>query len=175
MPITYHPSTSHQHMVDVRLLKVSMILIFFMFGYAKWFEYEAQALAPLIGHSQLMSWMHVAWGIRGASYALGLAEWSIAILLIAGFCWPRVAFVGACGSALTFATTLTLILSTPHGWVQSAGGFPAMASSTSFLIKDVVLLSVSIVLARHAWIAMLAKAADDARRTPMPRAVKRVA
>ncbi|MNF90583.1 hypothetical protein D3C84_731530 [compost metagenome] len=56
---------------------------------------------------------------------------------------------GAIGSAITYLTTLTLILSTPGGWESSAGGFPAMGSSTSFLIKDAVLLAASVVLLKH--------------------------
>lgn len=134
-----------------RLLTAGMILIFAMFGYAKWFEYEAQALVPLIGHSPLLGWMHGAFGVRGASYALGVAEWTIGVMLILGLRWPLMAIVGAAGSTLTFASTLTLLASTPGVWKAAAGGFPAMASTASFLMKDSVLLCVSIVLLRHAW------------------------
>ncbi|MNL65530.1 Inner membrane protein YkgB [compost metagenome] len=85
-------------------------------------------------------------GIRGASYALGVAEWSFGLLLLAGFWSRRLGLLGAVGSTLTYLTTLTLIFSTPGAWEASAGGFPAMGGATSFLLKDLVLLAGSILL-----------------------------
>ncbi|WP_433886565.1 YkgB family protein [Pseudomonas vranovensis] len=135
--------------LDIQLLRWSLILIFFGFGYAKWFDYEAQALIPLIDNSPLLSWLHLAFGIHGASYALGVAEWAIGTALLAGIWQPRLAVIGALGSVLTYATTLTLIVTTPGGWENSAGGFPAMGGATSFLIKDAVLLAASVALLKH--------------------------
>lgn len=134
---------------DIQLVRLSLILIFIGFGYAKWFAYEAQALIPLIDNSPLLSWLHPAFGIQGASYALGVAEWAIAAALIIGYLHPRWAVAGALGSVITYLTTLTLILTTPGGWENSAGGFPAMGGATSFLIKDAVLLAASVVLLKH--------------------------
>ncbi|MCS1372854.1 YkgB family protein [Serratia marcescens] len=131
---------------DVIFMRVALVVIFAAFGYAKWFDYEAQGLVPLIGNSPLLSWMHQAFGIRGASYALGVAEWSFGLLLLAGFWSRRLGLLGAIGSTVTYLTTLTLIFSTPGAWEPSAGGFPAMAGATSFLIKDLVLLAGSLVL-----------------------------
>jgi uncharacterized membrane protein YkgB len=37
----------------------------------------------------------------------------------------------------------------PEGWDVAAGGFPAMTGSVSFLMKDVVLLAVSLYLLRQ--------------------------
>ncbi|MNC77591.1 hypothetical protein D3C75_1295760 [compost metagenome] len=62
---------------------------------------------------------------------------------------PHWAIAGALGSVITYLTTLTLIVSTPGGWESSAGGFPAMGGSTSFLIKDAVLLAASVALLKH--------------------------
>ena len=70
---------------DVIFMRAALVVIFAAFGYAKWFDYEAQGLVPLIGNSPLLSWMHQAFGIRGASYALGVAEWSFGLLLLAGW------------------------------------------------------------------------------------------
>lgn len=132
--------------LDAHLLRFSLVLIFFAFGYTKWFDYEAQGLVKLIGNSPILSWMHSAFGIHGASYALGGAEWAIGLVLLIGFWRPRWAVAGALGSAATYLTTLTLIPSTPGAWESSAGGFPAMGGSTSFLIKDAVLLAASVAL-----------------------------
>jgi uncharacterized membrane protein YkgB len=37
----------------------------------------------------------------------------------------------------------------PNGWAASAGGFPAMAGNVAFLMKDVVLLAVSVYLLKQ--------------------------
>ena len=58
--------------LDYHLLRASMVIIFLFFGYQKWFEYEAQALLPYIGHGPLISWMYLVLGVRGATYFLVL-------------------------------------------------------------------------------------------------------
>jgi len=47
-------------------------------------------------------------------------------------------------STLTFIGTVTIIPFVPDGWDKSAGGFPAMTGDVPFLMKDVVLLAVSL-------------------------------
>lgn len=37
----------------------------------------------------------------------------------------------------------------PEGWAASAGGFPAMTGNVPFLMKDVVLLAVSVYLLKQ--------------------------
>jgi uncharacterized membrane protein YkgB len=48
-----------------------------------------------------------------------------------------------------FLATVTIIPFIPDGWAASAGGFPAMTINTAFLMKDVVLLAVSVYLLRQ--------------------------
>jgi hypothetical protein len=36
--------------LDYHVVRASMVVIFALFGYSKWFNYEAQALIPLITH-----------------------------------------------------------------------------------------------------------------------------
>ncbi|PBM99985.1 YkgB family protein [Pseudomonas aeruginosa] len=135
---------------EVEFMRWVLVLIFFMFGYTKWFDYEAQALIPLIGNSPLLSWMYGVFGTHGASYALGAAEWTIGLGLAVGAWSPRIALVAAAGSCVTYLTTASLLLTTPDGWEASAGGFPAMSGATSFLIKDLVLMAGSLVLFKDA-------------------------
>ena len=61
------------------------MIIFLFFGYQKWFNYEAQVLIPYISNGPLLSWMYPVFGIRGATWFLGVAEWSFGGLLLAGF------------------------------------------------------------------------------------------
>jgi hypothetical protein len=45
--------------------------------------------------------------------------------------------------------TSTIIPFFPNGWEPSAGGFPAMTEHVAFLMKDLVLLAVSVYLLRQ--------------------------
>jgi uncharacterized membrane protein YkgB len=134
---------------EYHLLRTSMVIIFFFFGYQKWFEYEAEVLIPYISNGPLISWMYPIFGIRGASWFLGLWEWVTCALLFAGFWNKKLGILGAIGSTVTFTGTITIIPFMPNGWAKSAGGFPAMAGNVAFLMKDIVLLSVSIYLLKQ--------------------------
>ncbi|WP_394835949.1 YkgB family protein [Pendulispora rubella] len=131
---------------DYHIVRASMVILFLFFGYQKWFEYEAQTLIPFIEHGPLIFWMYPVFGIRGASWFLGVSEWLFAILLFLGFWNKRLGILGALGSVASFIATTTIIPFMPGGWAASAGGFPAMTGNVPFLMKDVVLLAVSIYL-----------------------------
>jgi uncharacterized membrane protein YkgB len=135
--------------LDYHVVRASMVLIFVFFGYQKWFEYEAQALIPYISSSPLISWLYPVFGIRGASWFLGVSEWLYGLLLFIGFWDKRIGVLGAIGSLVTYFVTVTIIPFMPHGWAASAGGFPAMAGNVPFLMKDVVLLAASIYLLKQ--------------------------
>jgi uncharacterized membrane protein YkgB len=126
-----------------------MVIIFLFFGYQKWFDYEAQALIPYISHGPLIFWMYPVFGIRGATYFLGVAEWVFGALLFVGFWNKRLGILGALGSCFSFLSTITIIPFIPNGWAASAGGFPAMTETVAFLLKDLILLAVSVYLLRQ--------------------------
>ena len=46
---------------------------------------EAQVLIPYISHGPLIFWLYPVFGIRGASWFLGVSEWLIGALLFLGF------------------------------------------------------------------------------------------
>src|SRR5262249_2467717 len=131
--------------VDLHLVRGSMVLIFLLFGYQKWWEYEAQTLSPFISNGPLTFWMYPVFGLRGASYFLGVSEWLTAALLLWGFWNPKAGILGAILSVGTFVTTVTIIPFMPDGW-DAAAGFPAMKGNVAFLMKDFVLLAVSVYL-----------------------------
>jgi uncharacterized membrane protein YkgB len=135
--------------LDYHAVRASMVIIFLFFGYQKWFEYEAQVLIPYISNGPLIWWMYPVFGIRGASWFLGVAEWTFGALLFAGFWDKRLGILGAAGSVVTFIMTVTIIPFMPDGWAASAGGFPAMTGNIPFLMKDVVLLAASIYLLKQ--------------------------
>jgi uncharacterized membrane protein YkgB len=135
--------------IDNHLLRASMVIIYFFFGYQKWFDYEAQGLIPFFTHGPLIFWMYPVFGIKGSSYFLGVSEWFFGALLLAGFWNKRLGILGALGSVVTFICTITIIPFMPDGWAPSAGGFPAMVGNVAFLMKDVVLLAVSFYLLKQ--------------------------
>jgi uncharacterized membrane protein YkgB len=135
--------------LDNHLVRASMVIIYFFFGYQKWFDYEAQGLAPFFTHGPLIFWMYPVFGMKGSSYFLGVSEWLFGALLLAGFWNKKLGILGALGSVATFVTTVTIIPFMPDGWAASAGGFPAMVGNVAFLMKDVVLLAVSIYLLKQ--------------------------
>jgi uncharacterized membrane protein YkgB len=146
--------------LDYHLIRASMVIIFLFFGYQKWFEYEAQVLIPYISNGPLIFWMYPIFGIRGASWFLGVSEWLIGALLFLGFWNKKLGILGAAGSTVTFTTTVTIIPFMPDGWAASAGGFPAMAGNVPFLMKDLVLLAASVYLLKQ----------DAVRLLPFPQA-----
>jgi uncharacterized membrane protein YkgB len=132
--------------VDYHLIRASMVLIFFFFGYQKWFQYEVERLIPYISNGPLIFWLYPALGMRGATWFLGASEWTFGTLLLLGFWNKKPGILGALGSTITFITTVTIIPFMPDGWDAAAGGFPAMTGNVPFLMKDVVLLAASIYL-----------------------------
>lgn len=143
--------------LDYHVLRASMVVIFLFFGYQKWFQYEAQALLPYISHGPLIFWMYPVFGIRGATYFLGVAEWLFGGLMFLGFWNKKLGILGDLGACFSFIATFTILPFIPGGWVPSAGGFPAMSETGAFLMKDLALLAVSFYLLKQ-----------DLVRAPLP-------
>jgi uncharacterized membrane protein YkgB len=135
--------------LDYHLIRASMVIIYFFFGYQKWFDYEVQGLIPFFTHGPLIFWMYSVFGMKGSTYLLGVSEWLFGGLILAGFWDKKLGALGALGSVLTFVTTVTIIPFMPDGWAPSAGGFPAMVGNVAFLMKDVVFLGVSFYLLKQ--------------------------
>jgi uncharacterized membrane protein YkgB len=121
-------------------------------------------LIPYISNGPLIFWLYPAFGFRGASWFLGIAEWLFGALLFLGFWNKHLGILGALGSIATFVGTTTIIPFMPNGWAASAGGFPAMAGNIPFLMKDVVLLAVSVHLLKEDVVRVL----EERRRQVNP-------
>jgi len=134
--------------LDLHLVRASMVLIFVLFGYQKWFEYEAETLIPFISNGPLIFWLYPVFGVRGASWFLGASEWLFAALLFWGFWNKKAGVLGALGCLFAMIGTVTIIPFMPDGW-DAAAGFPAMKGNVAFLMKDVVLLAVSLYLLKQ--------------------------
>jgi uncharacterized membrane protein YkgB len=165
--------------LDYHLVRASMVLIFLLFGYQKWFEYEAKTLVPFISNGPLIFWMYPVFGERGASWFLGASEWLFAALLFWGFWNKKAGILGALGCAFAMIGTVTIIPFMPDGWAASAGGFPAMQGNVAFLMKDVVLLAVSFYLLKQDVVRASLSTAERRERqevsAPRARAAEQVA
>lgn len=105
---------------DYHLVRASMVILYFFFGYQKWFAYEAKELVPFFAHGPLIFWMPAVFGIRGSTYVLGVSEWLSGALILAGFWNQKLGVLGALGSVATFLCTVTIIPFMPDGWEKSA-------------------------------------------------------
>src|SRR5215510_2240381 len=134
--------------LDYHIVRASMVILFFFFGYQKWWAYEAARLEPFISNGPLIWWLYPVFGHQGASWFLGVCEWTFGALIFGGFWDKRLGILGALGSTATFIATVTIIPFMPDGW-DPVAGFPAMTGNVPFLMKDVVLLAVSLYLLRQ--------------------------
>src|SRR4030095_11207064 len=81
--------------LDYHLVRASMVVLFLFFGYQKWFDYEVKALGPFVEARPFVAWMYPVFGRRGASWCLGVSEWTTCALLFLGFWNKRVGALGA--------------------------------------------------------------------------------
>ena len=142
----YRFHVAEQDRKDLALLRWALVLVFLWFGGMKFTMYEADGIAPFIGHSPLMSWLGM-FGTQGQSYFIGVIELSTAAALAIGAFRPVFSALGALMSVATYLITLTFFVTTPGVAEASAGGFPAISAAPGqFLLKDAVLLAASLVL-----------------------------
>src|ERR1700752_5102214 len=151
-----------QRDLDYHLIRASMVIIYFFFGYQKWFDYEMQGLIPFFTHGPLIFWMYSVFGMKGSTYLLGVSEGLFGARILGVFWNKKLGALGALGSVLTFITTVTIIPFMPDGWAASAGGFPAMVGNVAFLMKDVVLFAVSFYLLKQD-VMRASRSADSAK------------
>jgi uncharacterized membrane protein YkgB len=104
-------------------------------------------LIPFISNGPLIFWLYPVFGVRSASWFLGVSEWTFGVLLFLGFWDKRLGFWEP-SVQHSFIGTVTIIPFAPNGWDRAAG-FPAMAGIVPFLMKDFVLLAVSIYLLKQ--------------------------
>lgn len=135
------------------LVTYALALIFVWFGCLKFTQYEAAGIAPLVMNSPLVVWWHGLFGIVGTAHMLGVYEILTGVLIALRPIQPRLAAVGGAMATICFLVTVSFLLSTPTV-VQPGFDTPLALSAFpgQFLLKDVVLLAVSI------WILFQARA-----------------
>jgi len=128
----------------VAVLRYGLVALLLLWGSFKFFEFEAQAIVPLVENSPGLGWMYAAFGVRGTSALFGVAEVGAGLAIAARRFFPRVSGYGSAVAALTFLTTLSFLLTTP--------GVLALDNPWGgFLMKDIVLLGAALVTAAEAF------------------------
>ncbi|WP_051334672.1 DUF417 family protein [Bradyrhizobium sp. Ai1a-2] len=128
------------------ILRWVMVVIFVSFGMQKFTLQSAQGIVQYISNSPFISWLSV-FGLRGEANVLGVTELGIAVLLAAGAFSPVLSALSSLLGVMTFAVTWSFFFTTP-GVVKWSWSTDPMAWNLAgeFLFKDIVLLSVCIVL-----------------------------
>ena len=119
---------------DIVILRLSVIIIFMLFGTYKWFDFEVMALEPLISTTWL-NILYILFGVHGGSYFLGVVETITFLALIIGFFRPAAGILGDMIVIVTGITTLSLL--------------PQLGKIDSFIIKDVLLIGAGAVLLKY--------------------------
>lgn len=136
------------------VMRYGLALIFLWIGLLKFTAYEAKNIEPFVTNSPLLSWAHQAMGLQGVSNAIGVIEIAVGLLIATRAFWPRASAIGSIGAVVTFLITLSFILTTPGVW-EPGYGFPFPSGMPGqFLLKDVVLLGVSLWTAGEALLAV---------------------
>ena len=135
--------------MGIQVSRYGLVVVLLLIGVLKFTSQEAAGIQPLIAHSPLMSWMYALLSVQGASNIIGTIEIVIAALIALRPVLPKASFIGSLGGVITFLLTISFLFSTP-GAAEMKYGFPLLSGTGQFLIKDLVLLGVSLWTAAEA-------------------------
>jgi reactive chlorine resistance protein C len=131
------------------LLRLGLAFLLALFGTFKFFQFEADAIQPLVSHSPILGWMYALFSIRTASAIIGGVEVGAAIALLLAPWSPRLGVVGGLLATGTFVTTLSFLASTPGLIAPGNDG-------AGFILKDLVLLGAALHVAGASAVAVRA-------------------
>jgi uncharacterized membrane protein YkgB len=126
--------------VGASVLRIGLAFLLALFGTFKFFQFEANAIQPLVSHSPFLSWMYALFSVRAASAVIGVVEVAAALGLLLAPWRPRLGVVGGLLAAGTFLVTLSFLVSTPGLLAPGNDG-------GGFILKDVVLLGAALHVA----------------------------
>lgn len=139
------------------VMRYGLAVIFLWIGLLKFTAYEAKGIEGLVANSPLWSWAYLSLGAQGVSNLIGVIEVAIGVLIATRAFWPKLSAIGSLGAVVTFLITLSFVFTTPGVW-EAGYGFPFPSPMPGqFLLKDLVLLGVSIWTAGEALLASRAR------------------
>lgn len=126
------------------ILRIGLFIPLMWIGLDKFTRMEAEAIAPLISSSPLMSWIYDIAGIQTVSSVLGVFEIAAAVLIVAKPLSARLSALGSVIAVGLFISTTSFLLTTPGVVADSTLGIPMLTDIGGFLIKDIVLLGAAL-------------------------------
>ena len=130
--------------VGKAIVRWGLIVVLAWIGAMKFTAYEAMGIQPLVAHSPFVRWMYDFLSVRSLSAMLGCIEIVSAVLISLWYVSPKASAVGSILAIGLFATTLSMLFTTP-GWEPTLGGFPALSAMPGqFLLKDIVLFGAAV-------------------------------
>lgn len=149
-------SYEHDRPADLAgwVVTYALVIIFLVFGIAKFGAMAGESIAPLVMNSPLVSWWHTLFGINGTARVVGVFEIVAGLLIAARPFSPRLSMIGGAMAVITFLVTLSFLLSTPMA--VDANGLTMLGE---FLLKDLVLLAAGF------WIFATSRAEVRAHTT----------
>ena len=142
-------SRSSLEKLGIYVSRYGLVITLLSIGILKFTAIEAQGIQPLVANSPLMFWLYRIFSLQGVSNLIGVIEIGVALLIGLRPLSAKLSFIGSIGAIITFALTVSFLLSTP-GAFQFSHGFPLLGDAGQFLIKDLVLLGASIWTAAEA-------------------------
>jgi reactive chlorine resistance protein C len=125
------------------VLRYGLVGLLLLWGGFKFFEFEAQAIRPLIENHPLLSFMYPAFGVRATSAVIGVFEVATAALIALRRFRPDLSALGSLLASGTFVITLSFLFTTP-------GAFALDNPIGGFLMKDLILLGAALYTAAEA-------------------------
>lgn len=124
----------------VMILGTAIILLWI--GIFKFTPTEAAGISPLMRNHPLLSWMYNVLSVQGVSNFIGIVEIITAVMLIVGLFEGKVLQLAGVSLILTFAITLSFLITSPSVWNTVDG----ILVTDFFIIKDLVPFGLGIAL-----------------------------
>ena len=140
------------------VIRYGLVVVLAWIGFGKYKKMDARVL---IEHSPLMSWIFDFFSATTVARGLGTMEIVAALLIAFRPVWPRASMAGSALAIVLFAGTLSFLFTTPGVVVAHFAGVPVLSAQPGqFLLKDLVLMGVSIWTMGDSLRAALALAAE---------------
>ncbi|MBJ8337703.1 DUF417 family protein [Antrihabitans sp. YC3-6] len=134
------------------IARFGLIVTLFWIGAMKFTVAEAMGIEPLVQESPLLAWLLDIVELRTLSNTFGVIEIVTAVLLGLGLVRPIFGVIGGLLAIGTFLITLSfLFTSTTYEHT-----IPFFSPGGSFIVKDIVLLGVSVAIFAQSWSRLLA-------------------
>ncbi|WP_172197095.1 DUF417 family protein [Campylobacter sp. RM16188] len=119
---------------EIKFARFALILVLFLFGNYKWFEFEVELLKPIISGTWL-NFLYTIFGFHGASYFLGVVESIAYIALAVGYKKPKAGVLGSLIVIMTGLVTLSLI--------------PQLGKPDGFILKDIFMVALGFIILKY--------------------------